>query len=77
MIEYYYSMLHSDTQDEQKDVGVVLQRLYNGGYLFILKTLVEKSIDDKCFVYLVKEKNKKQKVKHIQFGTHFHKNVDN
>ena len=31
------------------------------------KTLVEKSIDDKCLEYLVYEKNKKQKVKHIPF----------
>ena len=31
------------------------------------KTLVEKAIDDKCLEYLEKEKNKKQKVKHIQF----------
>ena len=31
------------------------------------KTLVEKSIGDKYLEYLVKEKNKKQKVKHIQF----------
>ena len=28
---------------------------------------MEKSIDDKCLEYLVKEKNKKQKVKHIPF----------
>ena len=31
------------------------------------KTMVEKAIDEKCLAYLVKEKNKKQKVKHIQF----------
>ena len=31
------------------------------------KTMVEKAIDEKCIEYLVKEKNKKEKVKHIQF----------
>jgi hypothetical protein len=31
------------------------------------KTLVEKSLDEKCFEYLTMEKNKKNKVKHIQY----------
>ena len=31
------------------------------------KTLVENAIEEKCFEYLVNEKNKKQKVKHIQY----------
>ena len=31
------------------------------------RNLVQKSIEEKCFDYLVEEKNKKNKVKHIQY----------
>ena len=34
------------------------------------KSFVDKAINEKCFNYLIDEKNKKNKVKHIQYYEH-------